>query len=643
MVSTENIYEHLRTRLNEAGVKKVVLADNLFDSPTVSELSQELGDFLNLVGREDDLVTTLQEMGIGTVGVDEIVIDDIDNPAIEKLWNSRDDGTRISEFAKEKLFPIVLRDYESLLKIARSLEAIGLDVTKVGSGSDEAFGPAHLVFLDYYWGAVEDKNSPMKAGVVAKEIYDRHGDSQQKPFIVLMSSRAEVESLAEDFRNDFNLLGGLFDFVVREDLQDQHVLCVKLATWAAGMQTGHNIQAFVECLGDTISTKAQAFIKKVRSLTIQDYAYVQALRLQDDGQPLGDYMLWLFSSLLVSFVLEENLELSENKNMLDKLSFRSLIPGQTAPSNHLSEIYKLAIAEPAITDIAPHPRDDSPDEKKRLPLLRFGDLLVKDANSPLYMVATPDCDLPIAPGSTRKPERDMSVILIPGNLYPLNDSKAHSHIQTELFHYEDQQYRIYWEPKKVISVAIEQFRTWCSDNKYSRRARIRLPYALKIQHEFISDLGRIGMPVSPPVNERVDVQFYCEGSDGKWGPLGSPVNAGATVMHRGDQKAVVVFGTECLLQILRRMSSLVELYDDKREREGNTVKAQRYAEKIEKINSSKNNLKQLVALVEQRWSLPTIGKTTDLNSNVIRLHNGRNSGGSCTGHLICLGIEYDFN
>ena len=251
-----------------------------------------------------------------------------------------------------------------------------------------------------------------------------------------MSSRAEVESLAEKFRNDSDLLGGLFDFVLREELQDEHILRVKLATWAAGIATGQKIQTFVETLRETIPTKAQDFIKKVRSLTIEDYAYVQALRLQDDGQPLGDYMLWLFSSLLINFVLEDNQELANNRKVLDELSLESLLPSQKPPSNHLSEIYGLAIAEPTSGNIEPHPRDETPDEKKRLPLLNFGDLLIKDADSPLYMVATPDCDLLFSPGTKRTLDRDLSVILIPGKLYPLSDNKAHTPIQTELFHYK---------------------------------------------------------------------------------------------------------------------------------------------------------------------------------------------------------------
>ena len=640
MVSTEYIYEPIRKRLNEAGIKKVVVADNLFDSPSVSELTDELADFLNFVGREDDLIEKLHGMGIGTPGVDEIVIEDVDNAAIAELWRNREDGSKMSKFAKENLFPVVLRDFNSLLEIVSRLESLGLDVTKVGSESDEDLGPANLVFLDYYWGAVNDDNSPSRAGVVARDIYKRHSAAEDKPFFVLMSSRAEVESRAEDFRNGFDLLGGLFDFVLREDLLNQHILCVKLATWAAGMATGHKIQNFVGALGETIPGKTENFIKKVRSLTIEDYAYVQALRLQDDGQPLGNYMLWLFSSLLTNFVLEDNQELANHRRILDELSLESLLPGQKAPSNHLSEIYGLAIAEPIVGDIEPHPRDDTPDEKKRLPLLNFGDLLIKDADSPLYMVATPDCDLLFSPGTKRTLDRNLSVILIPGRLYPLSENQTHSHVQTELFHHNNQQYRIYWEPKKVIAIAIKRFRKWCSDNGYSRPARIRLPYALKIQHEFTSDLGRVGVPVSPPLNEKVDVQFYSEGLSTNWVPLGDSMPAGVSIMHRGNEKAVVL-STDCILQLLHRMHSAVEIYQAKRDAEDNDTRAQRYKEKIQKIESCKNNMEELLSLVEKRWPLPMNGKTANLISNVLKLHNYWDSEGGCSDHLICIGIEYD--
>jgi hypothetical protein len=38
-------------------------------------------------------------------------------------------------------------------------------------------------------------------------------------------------------------------------------------------------------------------------MSFEDYTYIQHLALQDDGHPLGDYMLWLDTSQLIDLLL----------------------------------------------------------------------------------------------------------------------------------------------------------------------------------------------------------------------------------------------------------------------------------------------------------------------------------------------------
>ena len=640
MTSMDEIYEPIKARLREAGVTRAIVADNLFGTPSVEELTDDIADFWNYVERAEGLLEELEAMGIGTSGVV-----DIDECAISKLWNGRDDGSKISKIAKERLFPQVLQGLGSLLAIVGSLEFLGLDVTKVGSELelDENLPPVNLVFLDYYWGAVTNTDSPKRAGVIAREVYNRHAAAQERPFTILMSSRPEVKNLAEEFRTDSDLLGGLFDFVLREELHDQSVLAFKLATWAAGMATRHKIQDFVETLGNTIHPKSDTFIQKVRSLTIEDYAYVQAISLRPDGHPLGDYMLWLFGSLLVNSVLESNEELVEKRKILDELSFASFLPSQKPPSPYLAEIYGLAVAEPARGEIETHPLDGATEPEKRLPILRFGDLLIRDAISTIYMVATPDCDLAFAPDSKRKLDPGLSVILVPGRLQSLSDNETHPHFRTDLFHYQGGQYRIYWEPQKVISKPVGQIRKWCKDCKYSRFARIRTPYAIRIQQEFTSGLGRVGTPVSPPIFEQVDMQLYCEGPGATWQILGESEVSGATVMHTRDDRTFVLISIEYVQKLQKQIAAVIEIYKENREgfKTDNPTRSQRYTNKIKRVGEFQIDPERLLSLVEGRWPIPDSEESIGLIPDTIGLHrNGDFSNGCPAGHLICLNILY---
>ena len=161
-------------------------------------------------------------------------------------------------------------------------------------------------------------------------------------------------------------------------------------------------------MDSTLSDRVREFMKEAKSLTIEDYAFVQALSLQDDGHPLGDYVQWLFSSLLVSKVLEENVRFTDSKKEINRMSADSQPPSQLFPTTQLAEIYSIAIAEQGLGEIERHPRigieeteeasDDGPDSldkdtsrsgtntsQAKLPKLRLGDLLVhKDGRSVPY-------------------------------------------------------------------------------------------------------------------------------------------------------------------------------------------------------------------------------------------------------------------
>ena len=641
MTSMDEVYKPIKARLQAAGVTRAVVADNLFGTPSIEDIAEDIEDFWNYVERDQNLLKALEARDIGTSSSF-----DIDEKAISKLWCGRNDGSVLSKVAKQKLFLTVLRDLDGLLTIVESLESLGLEVIRIGNELelDEELAPASLVFLDYYWGAVTSADSPKRAGVIAREVYDRHAAAQEKPFIILMSSRPEVKSLAEEFRKDSDLLGGLFDFVLREELQDQSILTFKLGIWASGMTTRHKIQDFVETLGDSILPTTQAFVQKVRSLTIEDYVYAQALSLKEEGHPLGDYLLWLFGSLLINMFLEDNEELRSKKRTVDELSFDSFVPSQSAPSRYLSEMYGLAITEPSIGGIEPHPRDDGTDPKKRLPFLRFGDLLVRNADSAVYMIATPDCDLAFAPDSKRQLDPCLSVILIPGRLIPIWQREEHSALRTELFHHKGGQYRIHWKPKRVTSVPIGQFRKWCSDNQCFRVARMRTQYALEMQQELTSDVGRVGIPTVPPLFEQIDVQLYCEGPGAAWTTLGESVASGATVVHTRDEKAYVLISAEYVGTLQRQMTSVIDILKQKQEnmKRDNPAGAARYTPKIERLNAFQQDPEQLLALVEKEWNLPAFNKTTMMAPNAIGLHrNGDFTQGCQAAHLICLDIIYD--
>ena len=192
----------------------------------------------------------MESMDIDTGEVEDI--DTRDEAAFAKLWEIRDDESEIAQTANNILFTAVLEDRKRTGTIVKSLEELELSVTALGTELRDSPLPAKLVFLDYYLGPVRDGQSKSRAAAVARRIYDQYSAPQEKPFIVLMSSVHDAKYEADQFRSESGLLGGLFEFVAKEDLIDQTMLGVKLASWAAAMPDRHEIQSLVETLESSL-------------------------------------------------------------------------------------------------------------------------------------------------------------------------------------------------------------------------------------------------------------------------------------------------------------------------------------------------------------------------------------------------------
>ena len=660
MTLSDQTVEFLRRRLDGASINTAVVIDDAFDPPTISSLEDEVADFWNLIERDDELREQLESFGIPAESEN-----DITEEAIAVLWSRRKESTPLVDHANRTLFAAAAPALEAVERIADSLQELGLEVDRVGTDDSDPPPVACLVFMDYYLGDPSDPTSSELSASRAREIYDAPGADEDKPFIILMSSLPEVRSQAEKFREDSDLLGGLFDFVSKDDLNDPTRFALRVATWTSNMPLRHKIQEFIEALDSTLCDRVREFMKEAKSLTIEDYAFVQALSLQDDGHPLGDYMQWLFSSLLVYKVLEENDNFADRKEEINKMSADSQPPSQLFPSTQLAEIYSIAIAERGLGEIERHPRvnievteetsDDDLDSsgedtspggtntpQEHLPMLRLGDLLVHDDGRRVYMIATPDCDLQFAPDVGRVPEEGEAVMLVPGRLHPLRKPIGRGQIQTELYFHDGEQCRIAWERKKIVTIPVAKFLDWCTDNGYSRPARIRLPYAVKIQQEVIAGFSRVGMPVAPPLQDFVPVEIYCEGSDGTWKPLGSVLDPGVNVTYTDQGAPTFVLTPTALDDLLEQLNTLIDMYGGFLQDDLEENRKRQLTRKLDKLRQSVKEPENLVSMLELRRRLPDSGRTRQLVGDTIVLRrNGDFGGGYRDGHVVCLNITYD--
>ena len=656
MPFTDQKFESLRNQLNQAGIKSAAVVDDAFDPPTVSTLRGEVETFWNFVEREERVREQLTSCGVVVNSGDEI-----SDGAIKILWDKRADSSELSNCANRTLFVGAGAAYDEVDRICESLTDLGLIVERVGQGDPDTPPEADLVFMDYFLGEHASDQSVERSAHMANAIYNKPQDIGCKPFLVLMSSSPVNASKAEEFREKSKLLGGMFDFASKDELRNATKFTLRLASWSLNLPHRHKIQRFIDSIESTLSERSRDFMQVAKSLTIEDYAFAQSLKLQNDGQPLGDYVQWLLSSLLTYKVFEDNSEFAASKRVIDEISLKPQPMSHLFPSAYLAEIYSRAIAELDLDDIGPHPKSStdgifgarSPDhggdgdsrrqeEASNTPMLRLGDLLIHcGEQKTVYMIATPDCDLQFAPGTNRIHEGGETVLLVPGQLTALGEPRIASQIETDLFVHKGEKYRIVWDRKRTTTVSIGEFSDWCSSRGYSRSARIRLPYALKIQQEVFSAFGRVGMPVAPPLQEFLTVEIFSDDANGSLEALGQPIPSGVTVIHGRGSSASFFISRPIFDAIVDKSEYLCAKYAELAASANGARKTQ-LKSKLNRLNQIYKDPMKFAQIMVKGHTLPKQGQVCKLLDNTIVLHRNSSFSSRCrTSHVVCLKIDYD--
>jgi len=633
---TVSAVEMIKERLNKEGITKVAIIDDAYDLPTVDSFkANEIEDFWTTIERDDEMTGELQALCPNIKSGE-----DIDDEAIRKLWEQHEQLTKLGDPCNNILFATKLQQLSDLVQLRKHLEELSLEVMTLGSEAELQDTSVRLVFIDYYFEPPGDTSAGSVAVNKARAIYYQEPKASNKPFIVLMSAKEGVDLVADKFCNDSKLLKGLFDFVPKSDLRAKANLYIKLGTWAIGMPTRHKIQCFVDALQASVEVLADKFMQKVRGLGPEDYAYVQLLSLQEEGEQLGQYMLWLFGSLLPHIAFEANSEVQGARKVLDQLKFDQFLPSQRPPSIQLAEIYRIVLSEPT-DELKPCTiSEGEATPSTHLSDLQFGDLLIKDASNEVWMVANAPCDL------IRASDPDRSILLIPGTLQLLSEGiKDRERPRTELFEFNGNQFRIVWDHKNLLSIHHGDIKDWAGKEGYSRTARLRLPFALQIQQKFATHLTRVGQPVPPPHYELVDVESYCEGEDGNYQALREPIQNGAFILP-GKEGEQFVLTVECIQTLLPELDKVIQRHQcklnsltSKDKRSGDIRKGLNV--KIQNLRACQVDSGTLLTIPEKPWKLPGLGKKRDLIGNLICVYrNATFDGPYGSNPPICLNIKY---
>lgn len=509
IATQDDALQNLKKHLDEKKIRMIAVIDDAYDPPLLADFSiAQLESFVAEVNGDDKAYGELATL----LDFELVSAENITDDVLQKVWEHAP-STEALQVCRQSLFANYVGKSALIEPLCRTLEDdLGCKVRCFGARDHLDDDSVSIVFIDYYLEPGSD--SPNTALRFIENIRKLYGDVKNKPLMVVMSTH-NLRSSIEEFRQKTGYIPGMFYFIQKDELSNPKKLLFTLGQFITAIPDAALVQGLVDTLANALDTVSEEFVNDIKELTLSDYAYIQKLSLQEDGHPLGDYMLWLFASHL-SHLISTHASVSTKREAIDTLTFKDFPPGQLPPSVMLAKLYRNALAT-NMDDNMDHPRDIAKTGDK-LPFLHLGDLFTSEDKDLVWMVINAQCDLLFTPDNpSRKIKAEQTVLLIPGKLQaitkPISPEEL-SRPRTELFELGGKTYRILWDTKNVMSKPIGELKKWQRTKNYRRSARLRLAAALAVQQAFASDLTRVGMPVIPPIYQPINVEFACKGEDG---------------------------------------------------------------------------------------------------------------------------------
>ena len=396
-------------------------------------------------------------------------------------------------------------------------ERVGMEPQVFGSDCEPdeiAVQQPQLVFMDWRLGRSDQQQAVQAAVDKATRILSScESTDVDKPLIVLISSSVLPDDVTNDFCRRSRIIKGMFYAVNKRILTNPVHFPTYMHLFESSLTTGRKLQSLMDSLHSNFAKLSTKFLDHISELTLADYAFVQSLSLRDDSQPLGDYLLWLFSTYLGQLLLTEPLK--DVRADLDATAWYGTVPSFEPPSERLNELYRNALYDTSVDRVNGHPLAGQED----IPVsivgpLGLGDIFLREEsadpdtqdslpNQDVMMLISPQCDLECRPENF-----DRNVVLIGGTFIPFQDRANHRDATiTDLFVHQDNHYSIVWNLKSAETVVYREFGSWLSQRGYQREARLRLPLALEVQRAFAADFTRIGTRIAPPIYQPLAMEL----------------------------------------------------------------------------------------------------------------------------------------
>ena len=505
--------------------KKALVIDDYYARPTSAELSSYIPTLRQFI--TDNPASGVKEWFDSTFGLsgdhkrgdyfDPLLND---GASIRRFWAMRDEspvGVRLSgdvfSTLVSTLHPAqrVLRDMEARLAAEGWVVRPEPALPSVASVERDI----SFIAIDYILVPGQPAQGLEKSLTFLREVLAqcKAAPSEACPFVLLMSENPDAERNAERVRKEARLHSAYFRFAKKAELSPTEVQRI-VGGFIRQQPELENYRKLHVGLTDAFVAAADSLRKTIDELELQDLATLHAGQLVQEGEPLSDYLAWLYGQYLSAHMMRHR-QLGDRTANLPATSHRVLL-GHLSANDNIPKLFA------AVSLTVPASAEKYKVDKGKLQV-RFGDLFVyqgQPANPPGGGDSQEQVASQRVPASTPSIERYLLVISQTCDLYHRNitngqvlclDGDAHELTRTEAdllratIRQMDQQGRILhkgatryfeveWRPEDLRTIEEEKLAT---ETGYRYLGRLNELYALQAQHSALDRLGRIGVPIQP--------------------------------------------------------------------------------------------------------------------------------------------------
>lgn len=524
----------LSEMLKRAGIDRVTIIDDAADDPTVDEFGEKLQEFAALF-QDGPLREQMETFGFDVTGGMP------SQAALDALWkhSRKNPADELSIRTSETIFSDRRGRLAVLEQLGVALEHCKVAVQILGA-SAKPTNTGKLVFLDF----VLNPANPNPEAAVAK-VQAIYKAQDIVPLIILISDLPKLDPAHRSaVCHKVGEMGGFFGFIRKNDLIDETILCLKLAELGVGAEgeTGRDsIRNYARAVAAAAKEAAKAFNSFIFELELQDYVHLQQHRLDNEGEGLGDYMQTIAEAKL-GHLFSDQPEVIKSRQVLDQVRYATLLPSPTNASTALLRAFHCAQTEPpAPPRLQLRRRVNKSAAPARAPL--FGDIYLSKDRLKALLVVSPACDLVVGPfwGKRQPPEPDFPVHLIEGAVMRPERKPTHDDcvICSEPLLVDEEVRIIAWQLNRTRTVRYGKLPGHFASKSYEFYARLRSIFALAVQRSFIDLIGRVGLPISPPMAERADVQLYIGKAHRELKPMGDRILGGAELRYSSKKGGTV--------------------------------------------------------------------------------------------------------